>query len=246
MLKDKKIKDIFKERFQKLINTTPKIREMSQKEIASEIGISQQSLTDYLSKAKFPDTINYIKIVKFFNSKIKCFNEYYLIGESNSIELTTKNLIPAVNLSEGLIEQLRPYLANQEDLETLLSIPHMKRLARNLNSIKKQLKDNIQSIIDYWPEIKKDYDRSPYMALQKLLKYDDDNLVKDIKKSKQSLNDQLDLSPYTLIRDILKNLINDKTLRTKRDIIKDLDSFIEKNAGELKFIIQRNIKLRIK
>ena len=240
MLTEQQLKEIFRKRFQKLINNTDGIREMSQKEIAAEIGISQQSLTDYLSKDTLPNTTNYIKIVKFFESKIANFDKDYLTGESNSYELTTRNLMPSVELSEGLIEQLRPYLSNQEELETLLSIPHMDRLAQDLTLIKKELEASIENIIDKWPEIKNRYEKSPYIALQRIFRYDG-SLLKDIAKCRLDINDEIELSPYTLIRNILKDLMNQKTLCEKRENIRDLDSFLEKNAGHLKLSIAQRV-----
>ena len=240
MLTEQQLKEIFKKRFQKLIYHTPRIKGMSQIDIAREMDISTQSLTDYLSKAKFPDTINYIKIIKFFKSKIANFDEDYLIGDSNSVELTTKTLIPSVELSEELIEQLRPYLSNQEELETLLSIPHMDRLAHDLTLIKEELEANIENIIDKWPEIKSRYEKSPYIALQKIFRYDG-SLLKDVAKCSLDINDEIELSPYTLIRIILKDLMNQKALREKRENIRDLDSFLEKNAGRLKFSITSRV-----
>lgn len=84
-LTEEELKKIFYKKFNHIIRFIDPALEKSSKEIASEIGISQQSYSDYSCGRKLPSMLNYIKIVHFITKYISDFEEDYLLGITDNI-----------------------------------------------------------------------------------------------------------------------------------------------------------------
>ncbi len=238
-LSDNDLLKIFPKRFfEAMCFIDPKFT-MSDKEFAGEMGLSPQNFSDYKNGLKLPSMLNYLKIVKYFSSKISNFNEDYLIGISDVISKENKEIVKKLNANEELAKRLYELFDNQNALYNLLCSSHAENLLKNFDSINNVVERNIQELINEWKLGKKEFNQTSLEFVGAIIKY------------RNNFNEQVNYA-NTEFMQCLHNAIFDSIVKTLHSI-NNKDKLPNNVVGVIKdkdteslynFLVENEIKLK--